>query len=391
LFFIDKKSVSPLVKVLLTLGLSGIISFMSPDVKIGIALDVQNQPALQLTPDDQAWLASYGVDPSWQDNHRLVDELSSIIEIGSRRLDESENQTIEAHTEIMAARERFMKFVGIPDETMANFRAETPTIIPLDTFIGSQRAMKAIGLDAAKVINAFPAAIALTPESVRAKFDNLTELGLDAAKVFDSSLYAINYAPESVRAKFDNLTELGLDAAKVINSFPATINYAPESVRAKFDNLTELGLDAAKVINSFPATIGLAPESARAKMKFLDRSARILQWEYSTSQLVEIFPAVLGFNKQKLRILRRIAAYYIDESSRRADPEQVRSSLIVPLEKYILELSNQGNERDPQALADLSKAARKNRSSAPERREQALAVAPSLGRIGTEYLRYRSQ
>ena len=168
---------------------------MSPDLRTGITINLPSEPELQLIPADQAWLASFGVDPAWQNNPEIVSELSRVIITGSKRLDEPVNQTVEAHTEIMAAREQFMRFVGIPDETMRTFRVEKPTIIPLDTFIDSQRTLTELGLDAAKVINTHPAAIGYAAESVKAKFDNLTELGLNAAKVINTHPTAIGLAP----------------------------------------------------------------------------------------------------------------------------------------------------------------------------------------------------
>ncbi len=244
---------------------------MSPEF-VGAKDVIRTEHEVSLTPDDQVWLASFGVDPLWQDNPALLDELTSIIAIGSRRLNDPVNQTTEAHTEIIQARIQFMNFIGVPEATLGTFLAIKPTIVPLDTFINTQR----------------------------------------------------------------TFTQLGLDAAKVINASPAAIGYAPESVRAKFDNLIQLGLDAAKVINALPAAISYAPESVRAKFAFLEESIALLNWEYSAQELVQTYPAVLGFSPQKLRILRRIAAYHIDKSSRSADPKQVRASLIVPLEKYVM-------------------------------------------------------
>ena len=301
---------------------------MSPDLKTG-GIDIPIvTPEVQLSTKDQTWLTSFGVDPSWRDNSWLVNELSVAVVTGSRRLDESVNQTVQAHTEIMAAREQFFAFVGVPGDTLESFRVEHPTLIPLDTFIGSLRVM----------------------------------------------------------------TELGLDAAKVINALPTAISYAPESVRAKFDNLTELGLDAAKVINTSPAAIGLAPESVRAKMKFLDKSARLLRWEYKVHELVETYPAILGFNIQKLRVLRRIAASHITESSRAVDPKAVRRALIVPLEQYIIALNEQTDESiEALDVSSLSREASRHRLDAAERKERAKTVAPHLGKVGVMYMLYRNQ
>jgi len=429
---------------------------MSLETKPDIAINVHVQPESQLTPADQSWLTSYGVDPSWQNNSTFLDELSQVIATGSLRLDEPINQTPQAHSDIMAAREWFFNFLRIPDDTLVAFLKTHPTIIPLDTFIGSQRVMAELGLNAAKVINTNPVAISLAPESIRAKLENLAELGLNAAKVINAVPAAISYAPESVRTKFENLAELGLDAAKVINAVPAAISYAPESVRTKFENLAELGLDAAKVINTnpvvislapksvrakfenlaelgldatkvinalpaaiglapesvrakfenlaelgldatkvinaLPAAIGLAPESVRTKMRLLDRITRLLRWEHSAKELIETFPAILGHNKQKLLIEARIAAYNLDESARSSNPQQVRSGLIIPLEQFILALADTDQNGDaPQTLPGLYKKASGYRRSPEERREQALQSAPSLGKVGIRYLRYRKQ
>ena len=411
-----------------------------------------------LTAEDQEWLSSYGVDPSWQDDQRLVEELTLLIATGSRRLDEPENQTIEAHTQIMTAREKFFRFVGVSDETLSFFMVESnhPTIIPLDTFIGTQRMFAQYDLNASKVINKFPSALGYAPETVKEKLDNLTTLGLNATKVINTKSSALGYAPETIKEKLDNLTTLGLDATKIINKFPQTIGLAPETikekidnlttlglnttkvinthpgalglapetVKEKLDNLTALGLDAAKVINTSPSAIGLAPESVKAKidnlstlgldatkvinkfsgtlslapetvknkMKFLSRSTKLLQWEHSAQELVETFPSILGINIQKLRILRRIASHHINEASRSADPGVISNALYVPLEKYIIILSEQAKEDSkPFEIKSFINSAYRLELDATQRKQKALSVAPHLGRIGVMYANYQNK
>jgi hypothetical protein len=187
-----------------------------------------------------------------------------------------------------------------------------------------------------------------------------------------------------------NLTALGLDAAKVVNTLPATIGYAPESVREKMSNLTALGLDAAKVVNASPAAISLAPESAREKIRFLRRSARLLKWQYTAEDLVNTYPALLGFNTNKLAILRRFAAHHVNSAARTSSPNTLRSNLIVPLEKYIIALSHHGDDQT-YSLIELSKMARNIKLDSSQRKEQAIELAPSLGRIGAMYLFYRDK
>ena len=470
-----------------------------------------------LSETDIDWLASFGVDPSWQDDPSVVTKLNELVSLGSFRLNESDNDP--RYLEVIAARETFLTYVGIEESILNKFKETSPTLIPLDTFINTQRTINELGLDAVKIINAFPAAIGFAPESVRAKIDNFTELGLDAVKIINASPaaiglapesvrakidnftelgldavkiinaspaaigfapesvrakidnftelgldavkiinafpQAINYAPESVRAKVDNFTELGLDAVKIINAspaaiglapesvrakvdnftelgldavkiinaspaaiglapesvrakvdnftelgldavkiinaFPQAINYAPESVRAKVDNFTELGLDAVKIINAFPSAIGFAPESVRAKVRLLERSAKVLKWEFSIKELIESYPSILGFNNDKIKILRRIAAKHLTEQSREVTVNLLKSTLITPLEEHIIVLA--GHPDTVASVGEMTQMSKRIKLTAPERKATALSKveAGALGRIGTMYLAYRGQ
>ena len=340
---------------------------------------------IELTLDDQSWLYSFGVDPSWQDDPTLAVELNELIRMGSERINESYDES--QHQQIILAREKFFGFVGIDAETLRAFRQVNPTIIPLDTFISTQRVMHNLGLDAVKIINTQPSAIGLAPESVRAKVDNFTALGLDAVKIINTLPSVIGLAPESVRAKVDNFTALGLDAVKIINTLPSAIGYAPESVRAKVDNFTALGLDAVKIINTQPVALSYAPESVRAKLRLLELSTKVLQWEFTAKELIEEFPVILGFSTKKLQILRRIAATHLTDDARSIQPKSLKSKLVIPLEKYLLSI--QLDEQSPLDDGLLTNAGR-IKLNARERKAEAMILARTdkLGRIGIMYLDY---
>ncbi len=186
----------------------------------------------------------------------------------------------------------------------------------------------------------------------------------------------------------DNYTALGIDAVKLVNAMPQAIGLAPESVREKMDNYTALGIDAVKLVNAMPSAIGYAPESVRNKIEFLRRSVKLLKWEYSPEQLVNTYPAILGFNTKKLSVLRRIAAVHLDLNARTVNPNTIRSSLIIPLEKYIIAIS-QLQEEQTIPLSKLFLKARNIKLDSSDRKELAVEVAPSLGRIGVVYLDYR--
>ena len=73
-----------------------------------------------LSAEDEVWLSSFGVDPAWSNDPKLVDNLNAIIAVGSVHLDES--LPLDAYQSIIKAREDFMAFVGIPADTLAGKR-----------------------------------------------------------------------------------------------------------------------------------------------------------------------------------------------------------------------------------------------------------------------------
>jgi hypothetical protein len=247
-----------------------------------------------------------------------------------------------------------------------------------------------LGIDAAKLVNAMPSAISFAPESVREKMANYASLGIDAAKLVNAMPSAIGLAPESVREKMANYASLGIDAAKLVNAMPSAIGFAPESVREKMANYASLGIDAAKLVNAMPSAINFAPESVRIKMVFLRRSVKLLKWEHSAEELVNTCPALIGFNIKKLAVLRRIAATYLDLPSRTSSPNALRSSLITPLEKYIIAASH-FEEGQRISLHGLHQKAQSIRLESSERKKLASEIAPSLGRIGSMYEAYREK
>jgi hypothetical protein len=125
-------------------------------------------------------------------------------------------------------------------------------------------------------------------------------------------------------------------------------------------------------------------------MLFLRRSARLLQWQNPAEELVNAFPALLGYSTKKLAILRHIAARHVDSTERTSIPFMLQSKLMVPLEKYIIALSRLEDDQVP-SLSELSKKARSIKLDSLERKERASEIAPSMGRIGTMYLGYRDK
>jgi len=345
-----------------------------------------------LVETDQQWLSSFGVDASLSTQQAELMEINHTIKLGCAHLDPSYKD--DERSEVVDAREQFLKFLNIKPAMLDDLRAQHPALIPLDNFIGSLRVMDEFQLDVAHVIKNRMWSIGYAPDTIRKHLVNLQTLGLDAARVVNANPAVISLSPESIREKYENMTNLGLDAVRVISYIPTTLSYAPESLCEKVENFQALGLDAITIIHKLPSALTLAPESVRQKVAFLDRSIKLLQWQGSALELIGQYPAILGFNLQKLAVLRRIASKYLSEASRSVPVNKVRSALFMPLEKYILELSEQeADERSAQpSLHELYNRANVHRLDAATRRERALSVttAGSLGRLGIMYREYRA-
>ncbi len=469
-----------------------------------------------LTQEDQAWLSSFGVDPAWQDNAGLRNELDSLIDLGSTDL---RGYTGDPSV-VIEARQKFLTFAGVKDETIDGLRVGNPHLVPISTFIGSQRVLAATGVNGAAAVEALPAAIALTADNVKEKVDNLRglnidpahsislqptilrqstetiqanatalqEAGLDVARVVNGLPAVICYAPESLKLKIANLKELGLNPAKVINAHSAVLASAPESVKSridylnglgidaikafnkqptaltlpietleskienmralglnpvkmvninpsslgnstenvneKFNNLQELGLDPVKVlntqptilglgtdtvgrkfaylrelglnpvavINNQPAVLGYSEETLASKMRLLERTVKLLKWDFTAQDLVNRIPKMLGTSAQKIAIQRRIAAEYGEHTDRSMTPDEMLYPMITPLEKVIIELAENPGDK-PRSIDSINRRANSRKLSAKDRQEKALQIAHSgvLGRIGTMYLKYRGE
>ena len=137
-----------------------------------------------LTKEDEQWLSSYGVDNTWAEDPEQFKSLNDTVNVGSFRLNGSENQ--EKWQDVILARQRFLGLIGLSAELVDSCQAQFPTLIPLDTFIGTQRVLHSLGIAAAKLVNAMPSAINYAPESVREKMANYTSLGIEAAKLVNA-------------------------------------------------------------------------------------------------------------------------------------------------------------------------------------------------------------
>ncbi len=92
---------------------------------------------------------------------------------------------------------------------------------------------------------------------------------------------------------------------------------------------------------------------------------------------------------KKLQALRRIAADHLEISSRESGPNEVKRSLITPLEKYIIALSSDTSTR--RKLPDMAREAQRVNLNHDDRRKKADIIAQEFGKVGILYRRYRKE
>ncbi len=388
-------------------------------VKIPSSIELIDHPnSIDLVKEDQEWLSSFGVNPDWQNDADKLELLRDAIRNGSLHLDKSISH--DSYNTILGARLYFIEFVGISKKVIKDFQTTNPNIIPLDTFIKTQRVLYSLGLDNKKIINVAPRIIGLSSESIQEKITNLATLGLDPIKIVNAVPTILHYTPESIQEKITNLATLGLDPIKIVNMLPtilhythesiqekmtnlatlgldpikivnmtpAVIHYTSESMQAKINNLTSLGLDPKEIITTFPNVLCLSPKSVEKKVKFIQQSAKLLQWQYSAVDLIKVYPNVLAFNPQKLAILRRIAAHRLTSEAKSCNPSILSSKLTIPIEKYIIALANTNNKQSL-SLSELSKMALKVTLDTADRKEKAIQYSTKTqDRIAKMYLKY---
>lgn len=239
------------------------------------------------------------------------------------------------------------------------------------------------------IVNRNPAIIRRSQERIKGVVEYLAETGLDVPKVIQKNPYCLTQSISLTKSRVEHLKELKLDPVIVVNAKPGVLLCSKELVNAKLDNLNKLGLDAIRIINKLPAAIGYLTETVNTRMRLIERTAELLKWEGDPRELVNGYPALLGFSIKKLQILRRIAAESISEDSRDVESGRIRAGLIVPLERYIVGISDldEGSEK---SFIDIVNKSRRVKLGSEARKWQArdLAIKGELGRVGIMYLRY---
>lgn len=373
-----------------------------------------------LIEDDALWLAQYGLKPDVFDDPDFRKGLEEDARIGAMRA--TDKDPVYNYGAIVAARYRFYGAIGFSARDINKIQAGKQLPPSTDAFIQSQRVLHtyglngrkivklhpnvtsyahetlvvkldtiaSLGLDVTKVVNAAPSVLSRAPDTIRNKMSDITALGLDAARIVNLAPFTLNYSSVSMKEKFDNLTELGFDAVRIFSKQPSVFGVSTEVIQTKLDMLTKLGLDVDRIIYVYPGIFLMAAESIQKKIRLLNQVSSVLKWEGEVHEFVEAYPAILGFSSKKITTFARLAADRVHPSERAIEARKLMNILIPPVEKYLIALSDDEDDRLLQAN-ELRVAATKIDLSKVARIKKAKQVAPGMGKLGAAYLRYQSK
>jgi hypothetical protein len=387
--------------------------------------DPGSEAASQLEIFEAAWLSSFPGAAEWLSSSAGRSEAEELLQQGSFHLNASRDSE-DTMVKVRAARRVFLQRLGVGAHAIAYMRLNEQDFPPTDTVISiislltargidpkrvidrsptilhsdaaiekKLDALDSLNLDTKKLINSDPGLLFGGIETVKRRMDYFLGLGFDPIKIINTHPPVLHYSDESIEETVNFLKESNLNYVYIISMLPSTLGYALDSLKIKIENYRSLGLDPVKIVNALPSALSYSTELVREKVDFVREAATLLGWEGSVDELFEGYPGLLGFNIGKLKILRRLAAQIGDNEDRKMLASDIRSRLMVPLEKCILILDQAGD--DLPSLRELFRAGKQLKLSAMERKDKALIANQGLAQrtetrqIARQYDRYRGK
>lgn len=357
-----------------------------------------------LGEEDATWLGNLRTKPI---DEEWLDAANNVIAVGSISLrDDTDPETLSS---VMRAREKFFgELLGWEKDqspfssVYEHLQTSKNWLMPVATFIGAQRQMSDLGLNAPRILKTNASAVKFGAKSIKSKWDYFQSLGLDPQTVINSSPGSLNYSLENLESKIATIESIGIDYVQVISRKPSTLSQSPASIRRKFDflssifgdderlikainhhpdlfsrstdsindvvnALSSLGLDAKKIVGLNPSTLSYSSSRVEERFNYLKKIAKTLKWEVDVTDLVNIFPSVLGLSRKKLHAHARLFARY-----GRADmtPNNIQRLLISPLSTHIVAIGD-GHVSDRSEYREHRIKRVNNGSTAEERKTKA--------------------
>jgi hypothetical protein len=339
--------------------------------------EVLNEYAGSINPQDKAWLRELGC--SWPEDSEetaWLDKINTFVEVGSVHVTTGFSDA--EREEVIEARNQF--FSHLPKIALAvSYRQDNdnhPLVIPVDTFIGAQRALyshgvkavqainrhpmllslsswevvnkinnlEALGLEVPKVINRLPSLLMQNPGTLKAKLEDLTDIGLHMPRLANLDAKILSFDLEEVRKRVDFLNQKGLNGVSLINSVPSIAGLDTSSVDEKISNLKALGLDYKNVIMGYAASLTTSPDLLRQKVRTLRAIGK--HWgldQNGVTKLIEDYPTILAYKRDRIKTIARIADRTLDQRFPVTKNDLISTGM-ASLERMVAAYLERGNE-----------------------------------------------
>lgn len=197
---------------------------------------------------------------------------------------------------VIEARRQFFGLLGFDSQkhplnkTYMKFAAESPALLPLDTFVAAQRAYETLGMRGDLLVKRNKTCVWLSPGRIFELCQALKAHGIDYKAALERNSALFNYHPDSITEKLTALEEYGINTPKMLKRCPTVMSISVETTRTKIDLLHARGLSASRVANTFPNVLTLSADNIHATIQAIETAG------CDPVTIIHGFPSVLGLS-----------------------------------------------------------------------------------------------
>ena len=210
---------------------------------------------------------------------------------------------------IFAAREFLMRdLLSLDDDSYKSFTRKFPNLVPLDSFIGTNRLLFGMGARIARRLHK----VNYGPEKTREKVNFTGGMGLDPQRMASVDISVFGNSLEAFAAAIDDVEEEGFNRT-VLNRSPQLVGY---SHRKRVQVLREMhgthGANTEAVVRAFPIRLVSDRNREEIRVAAVQHVIESVGWQFSAWELVDKQPTVASLGAANLLARAGIIAAFSD-------------------------------------------------------------------------------
>lgn len=264
--------------------------------------------AAQLSEFDFPWLTDLA-NPDIEINTDWIEATRELVVIGSISL--RDGQTAILPEEITDARKQFWGIaLGWSDarskhhQTYQYLQTTSKTMLPIATFIGTQRSLYRRGVNNSSVLIGNTAILTKSEKSAEAHLDGLAELGYDEVALANSNPWVITITTAKIRAATTELIEAGRDPLKVAANEPSVLTSPAKRREILGRGRQNRKRDSLSLSSKESTSI----EYGKSRMVIARRVAQTLGWQDDIAKVVAESEKFMSAPEAKLRFHAKLFA-----------------------------------------------------------------------------------